>query len=120
MRKNTIRKTIYGAYAYPVPLAVRLERHSRNGYTKQAWNIYTTPGKYRINAEMKHTYKKPLPGCVWLWADLVNALIYPAGDLYTVDSPDLYDTMSRAELLEMVKYDLAEIAKLHAERGEKI
>ena len=120
MRKNTIRKTIYGAYAHPVPLAVRLERHSRKGNIKQAWNIYTTPGKYRINAEMTHTYKKPLPGCVWLWADLVNALINPAGGLYTVDSPDLYETMSRAELLEMVKYDLAEIAKLHAERGETI
>ena len=60
MRKNTIFKTIYGAYAYPVPLAVRLERNSRKGNIKQAWNIYTTPGKYRTNDEMKHTYKKPL------------------------------------------------------------
>lgn len=122
MRKNTICKTIYGAYAYPVPLAVRLERHSRKGNIKQAWNIYTTPGKYRINEEMRHTVKRhTLPPIVYTWADMVNAIITPAGgDLFTVDTPESLDTMTAADLVALASADMVEIAKRHAERGETI
>lgn len=122
MKETVIRPIYDSAYAWPIPRAARLERLSRKGNVKQAWDIYTTPGQYRDNAEMRHTVKRHrLPGVVYQWADMVNAIITPAGgNLYQVDTPESLDTLSRAELVELATDDMVEIGKVFAARGESL
>lgn len=62
-----------------------------------------------------------LPPIVYTWADMVNAIITPAGgDLFTVDTPESLDTMTAADLVALARADMVEISKRYAERGETI
>ena len=65
--------------------------------------------------------KHNLPGSVYTWADMVNAIITPAGgDLFTVDTPEMLDTMTAADLIALARADMVEIVKRYAERGETL
>lgn len=66
-------------------------------------------------------YNKDLPPIVYKWADMVNAIITPAGgDMFTVDTPESLDTMTAADLIALARHDMTEISKVFAERGETI
>lgn len=65
--------------------------------------------------------KHNLPGIVYKWADMVNAIITPAGAFrYTVDTPESLDTMTAADLTALARADMVEISKRYAERGETL
>lgn len=72
------------------------------------------------NEIVKH-YPHQLPPIVYKWADMVNAIITPAGAFrYTVDTPESLDTMTAADLVALASADMVEIDKRYAERGETI
>lgn len=65
--------------------------------------------------------KHNLPGIVYTWADMVNAIITPAGgDMFTVDTPESLDTMTAADLIALARHDMTEISKVFAERGKTL
>lgn len=91
-----------------------------------AWNVggllYGYKNRFEIVAVSREdVLRVDLPQIVYTWADMVNAIITPAGgDLFTVDTPESLDTMTAADLVALARADMVEIAKQYAESWETL
>ena len=93
---------------------------------ERAWNVggllYGYKNRFEVVAVSREdVLRVDLPQIVYTWADMVNAIITPAGgDLFTVDIPESLDTMTAADLAALARADMVEISKRYAERGETL
>ena len=92
----------------------------------RAWNVggllYGYKNRFEVVAVSREdVLRVDLPQIVYTWADMVNAIITPAGgDMFTVDTPESLDTMTAAALVDLARADMVKIVKRYAERGETL
>ena len=104
----------------PVTLFLMVTDDERNNGTIKAKDANGRFVWTHSNEIVKH-YPQQLPPIVYKWADMVNAIITPAGAFrYTVDTPESLETMTAAALVSLARADMVEIAKRYAERGETL
>ena len=110
----------WGEHFAPVTRFLMVTDNERNNGTIKAKDAYGRFVWTHRNKIVKH-YPKQLPPIVYRWADMVNAIITPAGAFrYTVDTPESLDTMTAADLIALARHDMTEIGKVFAERGETL
>ena len=103
----------------PVTRFLMVTDNERNNGTIKAKDAHGRFVWTHRSEVVKH-YPKQLPPIVYKWADMVNAIVTPAGAFrYAVDTPESMDTMTSADLAALARADMVEIDKTFLARGEK-